>query len=650
MHTIVLVNQECRKQLESFDFLFREFDDQMTICQVDEQGNSFDEVFPNLRQEIMGLHEWRAMLVMNPPLPNLARETWYNPFDVKQNPEANDYVRLSQLLLNTVAHDDISFDDKFFYIDSKGNEHSETGSPEPSVALRHAAVLENVAIQHTYIKRVTMEATEEQRSALYNRPSKVLFYRMRNYQPSLNRFYEEKKFDESNEQCDFDVDSHYPEQSRFVTFDLSNYDESVEDAMLVKFGLGLLTLVMNPWHAAWLQAHRFYQLSLDYDLDMLSALISDKLSKNFAVVDKIKDLLQFQENLSEDEVEDVYGEKTIEIVTPKLDPSDARIDVKAYGIAKDRPMDDKLTFDNQTSKSLQEIRKQVRTPRRDIANRARDMYEEFTLFKRQYYPAPDGHQVRELQEDMQERRQKIFPSLNNAYLYGKKIDDALLNKRDDLQCDLRPRVYSKSIFALAGLIIILTLASLGVIAWQSWDKMEAVRDGSIILLVVVGSLLATIFLNRYFVRRNMATYNQVVDQVYTELGYEVKQVESRFNNIFNYMRDRRFIQLAEAEGVTRMNRRIALKQHQRHLIAFNDYLSKLAKQIGLRIRKIPVYDVAAYFNPLIPQEDNAMYRFQRMSGIKVPLNGNYDRISIPYQGISGVKLTDITKDWKGGDE
>ncbi len=322
MHTVIILNEHSSRLLKDFRFLFRPFIDEgeISFCDWNTSGTDLNEAVPNLYKVIKGKPEWRAIILNTEHESEDAKcyGSFENPFDFSENFAPGEIpaespvplIRLTHMLSGYPRHVVSGFEEAFEYLDYRDGrvkrirtaKHTrEDGFPDEKLQ----KVLDNYkdSLKRVYLEE---EITDEVREAIrrlsekYNfldsRPRELYLIATRKHQETDAAIHSAWTAPFEVNSDDFCHDNNYPDDCRFVCYDITNRENSSYLKELLEFWTAVLSVAINTIPASALQAYRLYQLGIELSTEELERTLNEHLDKMEAAYNLVQEHLTTKPN------------------------------------------------------------------------------------------------------------------------------------------------------------------------------------------------------------------------------------------------------------------------------------------------------------------------------------------------------------------
>jgi len=650
MHTVIMLNQKAKLLYQDFAFLFRPFGKEISIQEIHEDGDSFDDIFPNLNDKLYGKGPWRAFAFVTDGIEAVNSNPKQNPFDFacgQQAPtsekSAESLIRLTHHLAGFPARNVYEFEEYFYYLNKNG-ERCE--NDEDTVEFRKKASEQGTQLRQGFREK-KVDCTSQMQElinyydCLLTRPTELYLIKLRkpirgnSYLTPLDMAVRTNLLEEN-----FVDQNNYPNLCRFLVFDLHRLTAHNRNAQLFRFWLSFLTLATNNFNSSLFQPNSLYSFKCELDTEPLAELLTHKLSMNRAVANNIKERLTHKNLFDEAYGEEMIQEEKISIGYGRLEEKNAIIDLHLYGWANNHEKPDALTLNNQSQNTIQIIKRQLIEPRKQIANSSRKIKHKYSTFLGTYIPL-NSFQAEDMEEQANALQDKVFSELSTNYLFEDEYAHDLNLAQDQISQKLKTRLYSETIQGTIGIIFGIIALTIFIMALNATLPAYVLLDGLFILLLTSFASIGIVLLHRKITRHWINTFNEDVLTTYQKIKHDMEKIEDRIKHVFNFMRYHHIITNAQPQRENSQLEEFQLRQYLGYVSKFNNLIETLGKELALPLKSRPIYDLGYYFDSEIPIEESPIFQLKPNKITEIPVMGNRLSLTVPYDGIRELDIQKI---------
>lgn len=281
--------------MKEYKFLFKPFVDEGSIafCDWNESGTDVRSSVPDLYNIVRGKKEWRALILNTDSIYDYKgsfRPNKNNPYDYS-NSDTDDMphespvpiIRLTHVIGGYSAAPTKEFEKGFEYIDDETGEKIRVRESELTedeiyrLSMEHYDSLTSVYIEKEDADRIRLQENVARKYSFTDiRPEEIILVSTKKKieNNEKQRIVESWKNHLEMTSSSFLEKNKYPNNCRFLYYDITNTDNSLYQKELTEFWLSVLTLATNKISASTLQAYRLYKLHVDVSTEELSKILN----------------------------------------------------------------------------------------------------------------------------------------------------------------------------------------------------------------------------------------------------------------------------------------------------------------------------------------------------------------------------------------
>ena len=663
MFTVIFLNKRSTDLLQNYKFLFKPFldDGSIAFCGWNESGTDIRSSVPDLYDLVKGKKEWRAVILntdsvydyKSSPAPKKSNPFDYTNVDSEKLPHESPVpvIRLTHIIGGYSALPVKEFDKGFEYTDIFGDVHR-VKADDISVEELRELTDKYDDIKDIYMER---EHSQELLEGYQDLAEKYCFSDIRPYEITLIATKKKCVDDEKARIKDswsnhlemnssaFWETNKYPNNCRFMFYELSNVDNSLYLQELTEFWLSVLTFSVNKVTASTLQAYRLYKLYVKVSQKELSSILNGHLNRLTSAYASVKQQLRLRPEYTFEEDDEVIVWQPVPVTIEKANHSDMYLTFGKIGLCRDCPGDEYAMWTTGTKQKKDNFEKFLKIPRRSIDKSAQHLKAKADSYTGEVYEL-DKFQIEDLHEQMQELEQEIFAkntsSIINRRELMKQIDSVTHNVKREIAYRL-----TKSLAIGSGLIALLIcfsgfipyLIQLGRIDSEHFFAGLGVAL-AVILFSAIGGLAVLIF-QRMKIVKIMKEFNNVMRRSVNGIITGAKKFEDYFSIICTYMRAQSIFDGARKNKESFQSRSGKLNNH-RHALA--ETISRDEQWIfAYSIERVEelIPSVTTYFDPNVIPAKNSIYFFEAcLDEIDIPINDTGDTVFAPYRFIESLHI------------
>ena len=681
MHTVIITNERSSDLLKKYKYLFEPFVEKgdISFCSWNESGADLGSSVPDLYKLIKGKGVWRVVIVINPLNEELKGGALiFNekvPFDYNCNTSKELYIKESTVPLIRLTHilsgfptlGVKEFDKAFAYIDHKTGK--EIIVKEKDLLEKEISDLFTKYGQELHITYKESEYSKEEKKAykiltkkyelVEERPIELIVISTRKRFEDDVRQNVIKSWENNleSESSDFWKRNDYPNNCRFMCFDLTNTENSTFTKELMSFWLAVLTISINKLAASTLQAYKLYNLKVEISTNELSSILNQHISKMIASLENIKELMMQKQSFSFDKDDDLLCPQVVPVLFDKMDGQNLFVDSREIGFTRDCPRDEKAFWKQNMREISYNLDKFLKAPKRVV-----DIASEYARTKADSFLGEeyelDKYQIEDLNDTIEKLEWNVITTdtrnIIDVKKYKKEMKDA--DKDVKKQIDIRMK---KKVAIISGIIaLILYLAGFIPYLINAYNKSNEVFLNSLFLslistvLVAVGGFIALLILRIQFISKIKA-FNSIMRSISIKVNEGANIIQSYLSNVCTYMKAQSIVKGVTIKKELKMSIWKLLKAHKISLKSMIEHEEELCASYGIPLRIEPMTNCSLFFHPEIPPKMNSIYRFEINTDTKnIPINDTGYYVTSPYKFVSklNVNREEIYEAVRGEDE
>jgi len=428
-----------------------------------------------------------------------------------------------------------------------------------------------------------------------NRPAEVLILSIREQHDYDER--EETKTEVSRAwQFNDEVDSSnfwkvYPNNIRFLCYDLINQKHTLYARELQRLFLLTLTLSINQIPGRSLQAYLLYRVNLQINAEELGLVYNKYLENLILFQDIVLERMSRVPELTQDKKKELVPDQYISVNFDQIEESEVKAKAGNFGLAKDYPADEAVLWRNHIEGTRRAIDNILYAPREIVAEKALETRQKTADFAG-VEQVLDRFQVDRIQRRINELEYKIFNtnlySMLDTDLYKKEVEKA----GDTVRKFIRTRPTKRNILLISAVSLLVFFC--GFLPYLINSAMIGAAEfgaafGFVIIALAVlagGALLVLMFLRGELINK-IFSYNQEVTDIFARVKKGARVFSGYFSDICTYMYARSFMSgvILKKEN----DNTAALKQRA--------HLNYLKKEIEKNISICSLYGAELDFSP-----------------------------------------------------
>lgn len=659
MYTVIILNKQSSDLLKDFKFLFKPFVDKGVIgfCDWNEAGTDVKTSVPDLCGLIKGKKDWRALIVntdsiygyMNRPAPKKNNPFDYSEFDKDPLPHESTVpmIRLTHIIGGYTALVAKEFEKGFEYFDSSLGEKVRVRESDLSEDELNELTEKYEEITSVYIEK---EAPDEVKAMQKSMTERYLFSDIRPVEIDLvaarqkSDYSDRVRIEESWKNhlemtsSNFWEVNKYPNNCRFLIYDIVNQDNSFYKKELTEFWLSILTLATNRIAASTLQAYRLYKLKVDVSKDALQKVLNTHLNKLNSIYAFVKEQISLRPENSFDEDEDIVTRQAVPVNIEKNDAKELFIQFDRIGLCKDYPEDERAFWKTQIKQKKHNLEKYLKTPRRSIDKSANYLRQKADSFRDEHYVL-DRFQLDDLNETMEALEYNIISSEVKRAIDKNSVECKINDVDKTVRKEIGFRMSRK--MSLISTIVFLLIVLGGYLSYLiaagrlgSGNFIAASLATLAVMAVAAAGGVIALALQRTRLVNLMKQFNVFMHDVANEIHSYASRFEEYFSDICTYLKAVSILEGANQKASGMDCAANLLLMHKKAIAAAaakdNDWL------VSYDIKRADeiITNVTTFFNVNDSPRNNSLYFFEtNLDEEDIPINSTGDMVTAPYKFI-----------------
>lgn len=662
MFTVLILNKRSADLMRDYRFLFKPFVDEglIGICDWNESGTDVKTSVPDLYNIIKGKKEWRAVVLNTDSVygyQNCERPDKYNPFDYEDTetlPHESKIplIRLTHIIGGYNASPTKEFEKGFEYFDPELGVKKKVRESELTEEEYFALNQKYDKLIPIYVEKKVSDDVKDMQSALSKK------YAFADARPTEINLIATRGKTENNEKAiiteswknhleisssSFWERNKYPNNARFMFFEITNAENTMYCKELTEFWLTVLTIVTNRIPASTLQAYRLYRVGVDISKENMTYLLNEHINKLYAAYSFINDSLKRKPELSFDENEEPVTRQIVPVILDKNERAELYIDNSKVGLSRDCPVDEVSAWSARVAESKENLEKYLKMPKRSVDKSAAFLRAKTDSFTGDYYEL-DKFQLEDIKEIMDELEWRIVLSDKNDAMNKKRIYAALEESDKEVRREISTRMRRNTALISGALMLLLCFCGYlpylifsGLCGMQFLGK-ALLLTGGVILVSSAGGLIA-LFVQRHKLKKKMKAYNSGMLALTMHVRSGISRFETYFGDICTYMKAKSIIDGTELKNDNAASTQVLLNAHK---AALRSAISRASEWFGAfeLEHTHEIYDhVSQFFNAgELPKENGVYFFVPNHEEEDLPVNNTGDRITSPYKFLERLNV------------
>lgn len=660
MFTVIIKSKRSSDLLKDYRFLFKPFVDNGTLafCDWNESGTDVRSSVPDLYNLVKGKKEWRAIILNNDSVydyigtfrPNKQNPFDYSAEDAELLPHESPIpiIRLTHIIGGYSAATTKEFEKGFEFVDEETGKKTRLKESDLSeeeiheLSIKYCDSLTSVYIEKEEAPEISKLQNElcEKYAFTDIRPAEILLVATKKKVEGneKSKIVESWKNRLEMTSSAFWERNKYPNNCRFLFYNLTNSDNSMYAKELTEFWLSVLTLSINRIAASTLQAYRLYSLKVDVSSDELEKILNLHLNKLNSAYGFIKEQLKLRPEYSFDEDDEIVTRQVIPVAVEKSEGKDLYINFGKIGLSRDCPEDEVAFWNSQVRQKKENLDKYLKTPRRAIdksANRLKIKTESFTG---EHYEL-DRFQFDDLKEIMDDLESKIISSSVTNTIDKKKINKQICEVDKKVKKEIGNRLKKKHVI-IAGIIALL-LSLTGFLPYLIQSATISAKNLvtssllviMVLLVVAVGGIIALLIQRKHIITV-MKSFNNVMRSVANNVRAYSARFETYFSDICTYMKAKSILDGVDMRKENEMSAYNLMNVHRQALLSAIERDNEWVASYGIQRVDEMIPTVTSFFkSEIIPRENSLYYFTINNDENDIPINSTGDFVTSPYKFV-----------------
>ncbi len=646
--------------MRDYKFLFKPFvdDGSIAFCDWNESGTDVRSSVPDLYNIVKGKKEWRALILSTDSIydykggicPDKKNPFDFSYVDTEELPHESPIpiIRLTHIIGGYSMVLKKEFEKGFEYIDEDTGEKirvRESDLTEEEIhqlSLDHYDTLVSVYMEKSEDLKILelQQAIAEKYSFSDIRPAEIILVATKKKIENNERskIVESWKNHLEMTSSAFWEKNKYPNNCRFLFYDITNTDNSMYQKELTEFWLSVLTLSTNRIAASTLQAYRLYRLHIDISADELSKILNMHLNKMTSVYAFVKEQLKLRPEYSFDEEEEIVHRQTIPVAIEKSEGKDLYVDLNRVGLCRDCPEEENTFWVSEVRRKKENLDKYLKSPRRAIDKSATRLKLKTESFVGEHYEL-DKFQLADLKEYMTDLETKIVSSGVENVIDKNKINDEILAVDKKVKKEIEFRLRKKMV--IIGGLIMLAVVLCGYIPYLIQSaKISAVNlaagFGLTLMALIISAFggLVALFIQRNHIISVMKKFNDAMRSVANNVMVYASKFEEYFSDICTFMKAQSILNGIHMRKENALSNYSLLNAHKQALQTAIERDSEWIASYGINRVDEMIPTVTSFFKTEVVPKDNSLYYFDANTDEDdIPINSTGDLVTAPYKFV-----------------
>ena len=654
MHTVIIANEKMTQLFRDYKNLFIPFleDGEISFCDWNEEGPDLETALPDLQKLVEGERGWRAIILHDPGhfRDESGEEIFdeYNPYDYACNygyevPPVEDspipLIRLTHLL---AGYPDLGVYD---IVEKPVEERSrleqveyETQDFSCDLQKKHAVL------------------TEKYNELLW-KPKDLWLISIRRRRKQLNKkdlkeIWTSKLESESSR---FWLRNNYPENCRFLCFDVSDIYNELYCKELFQFWMTVLTLAKNKIPPSNLQAYRLYRVACEFDKEKMRQEFTYHYSRICHAKETVESALKVLPEQTFDPDEEILQLQPVPVIFENHDEKRAYVETKDIGLARDCPQNEDELWQNEYKEVKKYLTQYVKEPRRAIDRAAEYTRKaEDSFFDLEY--ELDDIQLEEMKESAYQLEEDIMSSETMRIVDLSAYEEDLQEKDENIQRIIQGRM-TRKVTILGGVVaaVLFFCGFLPYLVHAAQDGVPTFLKSLQVVVICLICLMGIGFLVLFFFRRRVKKeihgFNMLVSGIVAGINKAASTFEEYLSLICTYMKAQSILQGTKDNESSVKSHRALLRMHKYAIHDTLDQLAMWCAAFDLKIKREPISVSDEYYDfDMMPADCPIYYMKTNQIEQNISINGSGDVLTSPYEFVTKLYINREEIYERGGSE
>lgn len=689
MFTVLILTKQARASWREHQAIFGEFHDSIAMCPWNEGGDTIQTALPELKNIINSKLSWNAIIVTTEP-ENTEKNNQgihvvdpVNPFDYLENSDRHGekllrldedgniletdipLIKLCHLLGGMPApeakqiellYEYRSDDDSDEVEDKKAADESENNTLDAADKTDSETTEGNISNSTASIdklkrpkfkfvmdkKQLTAHSKwEEEHPFVGVRPSSIIMVKVRKALSAKDEFeYTKDQWRNHNESESsmFWKRNLYPQNCRFVVYDLSQKGLIERSAEMFKLWTSILLISNNEIDSNVLQAHRLYKLGITFDNEMLS----DSFQKTVNKLNSAKHVLEASLSRSEERTEEsATGCPSYDLSIPVVFSDEEKKRVKKkpkIDIRLVKRDSDDIEWEVYTDSSLKEYHDRIANIDRELDN-ASNWLREKCEYSDKEVTELTNYQTEEMVQSLEQKFIQIVQQQQRLPSKLSSLDDELAKANKEVKKQIVKRISIDrfdSVLYLSTMLVVVSIISGIALCEISFAGMIIVLSAALLIVAVA---LITVHKQKKRLLDSVRKYNHVLSEANSALSANANLYSTFLGLIASHIHGCSYIEISRGKNDAKSN---TYSKAKRRINGIENFLDKI-KAWSVALRVSPAintdYDDVSYMDIDSSNQDySSIYSFDAGRYFSIPLNSGGYRIDSPYSFVKKVTL------------
>ncbi|MFR7638053.1 MAG: hypothetical protein ACLUYS_00135 [Allobaculum sp.] len=561
MLTVIIYPRSAQRSFDQHKLLFENSIEKEKVCFCfwDENGEDFYEALPDLKTQLEGVKNWRAIVV--DPIDGTAADHWEldnrekttqkgNPFDYIENDDLFPLVHKSKYALIRLSQMLGGIPD----ISLEATRRKSMGDDDYQILLDQQKAL--------------YDKLSEQSEMPIPKPDEIFLFRTMIESESDSISYEEPEIENIGDfyASLFWQRNRYPAACRFLTFRQAKPDTSMFQESMFRFWLTVLLLAEEEFPAGTFEAYRLYEMSANASEEVLKTYFEEYLLKMNDIrfflqqeIDVLHSVNYTSKNLDTPDLE-----RSIPVDITLTSNDDIYIPRFFTGPTGDLPRPELPAWKKKVRVSRRAFRKVIGAYERSVERSCQYAHQAVELESAEELNF-NSYQIAAIREETADYEHEVLSGYTPIMMKLRQVHIKLKERDKVVQKNMSHRMYSFK--ALAATAVCICACFLGVIPFVAYCLMRNQSMGDYSFLVYAASIgmlifcIAVIVVFWVILGVRIFEYNYTLDQALHSIEAKIPAITQYLKNCCASIRGNRIVYRFEKENNSRSNQELKCLAH-----------------------------------------------------------------------------------------
>ena len=336
----------------------------------------------------------------------------------------------------------------------------------------------------------------------------------------------------------------YPQNVRFLVYDLEQHGTTQRQYELFKFWTGVLLLSINEMDPNILQAHRLYRMDVEIDCELLEQALKDAASKANIMRAQIRKKLEIESTCQEIGFEELPNYHIDIPVSFSMQKTKTKmIGIGDFKLTSDSRSEELQMWDMYVNSVKSEIKETVKIVDQTIGY-ATTSFRKLNKYPEEAVVSISDYQREVLENTLENEYGEILASQSKLPLKELQLREQYIEQDKKVRNELMRRMKRKTFLSCFIAVVTLFWATLVPESFNhNWTGIGGMALGTLAGF----SFAALLFLlcKKKILRCRIREFNGITNRVKLELNQNADTFSTFFSKVASYMRGRSYLQTLE---------------------------------------------------------------------------------------------------------